>query len=73
MNVPARAPLAPEIVETIERFEKLMGETELDVQKMRQVYRSVMSEQGQAKDPVKTRDLLVPTRHGSVSARLYTP
>jgi acetyl esterase len=63
----------PDVAPLAERFDATMGEPELSVEEMRRRYSVILAEQGSVADPVATRDLTVPTRHGEMGARLYSP
>jgi acetyl esterase len=54
-------------------FDTTMSEPGLSVEDMRRRYAGILAEQGAPARPVTVRDLAVPTRHGKMGARLYSP
>lgn len=65
--------LDPQILPWIERFERDMNAPDLDMPTRREAYARIMREQVHTGDAVDMRDITVPTRHGDMAARLYTP
>ena len=68
-----RVSIDPEIEEFVTRFDEAMYEPGLDIQELRRRYSTLLLEQGAAPNYVPTRELEIPTRHGTISARLYRP
>lgn len=68
-----RVSIDPEIKDFVARFDEAMYEPGLDIQELRRRYSTLLLEQGAAPNPVPTRELEIPTRHGKISARLYRP
>lgn len=73
MTVRTARPFDPEIVPTMERFAATMVVEGLTIDDLRRRYAAFMGDQGAPATPVPTRDILVPTRHGDMKARLYLP
>ena len=73
MEFHTRVPVDPELNDPVARFERKMGEPWADIGELRRRYAALLSEQGSPANPVPTRDLKIPTRHGEISARLYLP
>ncbi len=65
--------LDPEVAPVVRKFDLVMGEPGLSIDEMRRRYGSLLAEQGAATHKVPTRDIEIPTRHGSMRARLYLP
>ena len=63
----------PDVIPAMERFGATMMVEGLTIEDWRQRYAGLMAEQGIPTDPVSTRDLTIPTRHGEMKARLYLP
>ncbi|MDE2150703.1 MAG: alpha/beta hydrolase [Betaproteobacteria bacterium] len=72
-STPHKASLAPELAPIAEAFDNEMDHRGLTMGQMRAAYREGLLAQGVAQNPVSTRELSVPTRHGPVATRLYTP
>lgn len=66
-------PMDPEILPFANRFATQMGEPGVSVDEWRRRYAALLAEQGSPASPVATRDIEIPTRHGSLTARLYLP
>jgi len=63
----------PAIAAYVARFDATMAEPGLTISQSRARYTQLLSEQGAVDAPVRTRDLVIPTRHGDMAARLYLP
>ncbi|GAA1121631.1 alpha/beta hydrolase [Citricoccus alkalitolerans] len=66
-------PIDPEILPFASEFAAQMSEPGLSVHESRARYAELLTQQGDPETPVATKDMEIPTRHGSVGARLYTP
>ena len=69
----SRPAIDPEILSSVERFDREMEAPDLDLAQQRKLYSSIMAEQQPTGEPVEMRDLVIPTRHGDMAARLYMP
>ncbi|MBN9189271.1 alpha/beta hydrolase [Microbacterium sp.] len=63
----------PAIERHIARFDALMAEPGLEIDDARERYASLLAERSALGAAVATRDLSIPTRHGAIPARLYSP
>lgn len=63
----------PAIADYVARFGAAMSEPANSMSETRDRYRQLLAEQGAPDEPVFSRDLTIPTRHGDLSARLYLP
>ena len=62
-----------EILGYIEKYSAIMNDYSLTIDDLRTGYATIAAEQGEPDNPVPSRDLMVPTRHGDMQARLYRP
>lgn len=69
----AAQPIDSEIMPFVSQFATEMGDPNLSVEEWRRRYASLMANQGKPVHPVTTKDIEIPTRHGIMRARLYTP
>ena len=73
LHTPPQAPLAPELVEIARIFSENVDIQALTIDGFRDAYRAAILAEGRPQNPVATRDFTVPTRHGDVPVRLYSP
>ena len=73
MNTLKFSQIDPEIAEIAQRYEDMINQQGLDLEGFRNTYREIITQQGKPSAPVETREFHVPTRHGPVLTRVYSP
>ncbi|MET3473230.1 acetyl esterase [Novosphingobium sp. 1529] len=70
LEIPA---LDPDIAYHATRFDEVMGKPGLTTAQFRELYCQLLADQGEPLARAVTTDLAIPTRHGEMAARLYSP
>ncbi len=65
--------LDPQIVSHARAIDENMLDRDASIAELRSRYSGLLAEQGRPNPAVTKRDISIPTRHGSIQARLYTP
>ena len=73
MNLHGAPIIDPEIATMVRRYDDMLKMEGLDLDGFRATYRAIVEDQGMPVPTVETRHINVPTRHGSVLTRLYSP